>query len=408
MMRSMFTAVSGLKNHQTRMDVIGNNIANVNTVAFKAGRVNFQDILNQTISGARTPQAGGRGGVNPKQVGLGMTIGAIDTIFTPGGLQTTDNPTDFAIEGDGFFIVGDGTQQFYTRDGAFKLSADGALVNANGLRVQGWMAGDGGNIDVTGGLSNIVLPLTTQMEPQATGDLQFDGNLDANFAMGDSWNTRAEIFDSLGNLHDIPVIFTKSANNTWHWEAFDPADNVTSIGSGSTTFATNGIFDSVTGAQISFNPGGGAAEPLEVLLNFENLTQFSGAPTAHVSFQDGYPAGDLDMVTTDSAGMITGIFTNGQSSALAQLAMANFVNPGGLLKAGGNLYQISNNSGTANVGTANSGGRGSIAVGALEMSNVDLAQEFTSMITTQRGFQANSRVITTSDEMLQELLTLKR
>ncbi len=405
MMRSLFAGVSGLKNHQTRMDVIGNNIANVNTVAFKASRVTFEDILSQTIEGARSPQTGGIGGVNPKQVGLGTTIGSIDTIFTAGSLQTTDNPTDLAIQGDGFFMVSDGNQIYYTRDGAFKMSADGALVNSSGYRVQGWLADNDGNIDTTQALQGVVIPVGAQMRPQATANILFEGNLDANATVGDTWTTSAQVYDSLGNAHSVTLTFTKTGANTWGWSAI--LDGSISGGNGTLVFGNNGLVQSGGTANLTFTgiPG---AQDLNITANLSNLTQFGGNSTAYISWQDGYEAGSLDMVSIDSGGVITGIFTNGQSKALAQIALATFANPGGLLKQGGNLYQISNNSGLPNIGAANSGGRGSIAVGALEMSNVDLAQEFTNMIVTQRGFQANSRVITTSDEMLQDLINIKR
>ncbi len=404
MMRSLFSGVSGLKNHQTRMDVIGNNIANVNTVAFKAGRVNFEDILSQTVEGARSPQTGGMGGVNPKQVGLGMGISSIDTLFTPGSLQSTDNPTDFAVQGEGFFIVSDGSQVYYTRDGAFKTSADGALVNSNGFRLQGWMADTDGNIDSTQALQNIIIPVGAQMKPKATTQIAFEGNLDANAAAGSEWITSVQVYDSLGNPHNLTITFTKTAENKWGWTT--DLDG-TSGDSGTIEFDTDGtVLSGGTGtAAFTLMP---VAQDINLSIDFSQLTQFGGNPTAYINFQDGYEAGSLDMVSTDSGGVLTGIFTNGQSKALAQIALATFSNPGGLLKEGGNLYQISNNSGLPNIGTADSGGRGSIAVGALEMSNVDLAQEFTNMIVTQRGFQANSRVITTSDEMLQDLINIKR
>ncbi|MDI3542777.1 MAG: flagellar hook protein FlgE [Candidatus Atribacteria bacterium] len=405
MMRSLFSGVSGLKNHQTRMDVIGNNIANVNTVAFKAGRVNFEDILSQTVEGARSPQTGGMGGVNPKQVGLGMGIASIDTLFTPGSLQSTDNPTDFAVQGEGFFIVSDGSQVYYTRDGAFKTSADGALVNSNGFRLQGWMADADGNIDSTQALQNITIPVGAQMKPKATTEIGFEGNLDANAAANSTWITSVQVYDSLGNPHNLTVTFEKAGTaNQWTW--YTDLDG-TPGDSSTIEFGTGGTVISGETGSASFNNITGA-EDISLDIDFSQLTQFGGNPTAYINFQDGYEAGSLDMVSTDSGGVLTGIFTNGQSKALAQIALATFANPGGLLKEGGNLYQISNNSGLPNIGTADSGGRGSIAVGALEMSNVDLAQEFTNMIVTQRGFQANSRVITTSDEMLQDLINIKR
>ncbi|MDK2896268.1 MAG: flagellar hook protein FlgE [Candidatus Atribacteria bacterium] len=405
MMRSLFSGVSGLKNHQTRMDVIGNNIANVNTVAFKAGRVTFEDILSQTVEGARSPQTGGLGGVNPKQIGLGMSVAGVDTIFTPGSIETTNNPTDFAIQGSGFFVVSDGEQVYYTRDGAFKESADGSLVNSSGLRLQGWMADADGVIDTNQALQNIVIPVDDQMRPKATDSLDFEGNLDANAAVGDTWTTSVQVFDSLGNTHNLTVVFDKTAENTWDWDATLDGDT-TSGGSGTIVFSPDGSISSGGTGTANFTVAG--ANPLNLNIDFSQLTQFGGNPTAYIGFQNGYEAGSLDMVSTDSSGVLTGIFTNGQSKALGQIALANFSNPGGLLKQGGNLYQISNNSGLPSIGPADSGGRGSIAVGSLEMSNVDLAQEFTNMIITQRGFQANSRVITVSDEMLQDLINIKR
>ena len=404
MMRSLFAGVSGVKNHQTRMDVIGNNIANVNTVAFKASRVTFEDILSQTIEGARSPVAGGIGGVNPKQVGLGMKIGSIDTIFTPGSLQTTDNPTDLAIQGDGFFIVSDGTKVYYTRDGSFRMSADGSLVNSSGYRVRGWLANQSGNIDTTQALQNIVIPIGTQMQPRATGNIRFEGNLNANDPNGTTWTTSTQVYDSLGNTHSLTIVFTKGDTNSWSWVA--TLDGTQNGGTGTVTFNNQGLVATGGTGVLTFTVPG--ADNLSITADFSRLTQFGGSPTAYIDWQDGYEAGSLDMVSIDASGVITGIFTNGQSKALGQIALATFPNPGGLLKQGGNLYQISNNSGLPNIGPASSGGRGSIAVGALEMSNVDLAQEFTNMIVTQRGFQANSRVITTSDEMLQDLINIKR
>ncbi|MGC8779151.1 MAG: flagellar hook-basal body complex protein, partial [Candidatus Caldatribacteriaceae bacterium] len=208
MMRSLFSGVSGLKNHQTQMDVIGNNIANVNTVAFKASRVTFEDILSQTIEGARSPVAGGTGGVNPTQIGLGMTISSVDTIFTAGSLQTTDNPTDLAIQGDGFFVVSNGIQVYYTRDGSFSMSADGSLVTSSGYRLQGWLADADGKIDTTQALQNVVIPVGTQMKPKATENVLFEGNLDATVADATTWTTNTQVYDSLGNPHNLVIVFT--------------------------------------------------------------------------------------------------------------------------------------------------------------------------------------------------------
>jgi len=406
MMRSLFAGVSGLRIHQTRMDVIGNNIANINTNGFKAGRVTFQDVLSQTIQGARAPEAGGKGGVNPMQVGLGATIGSIDTLFAQGNLQSTGKATDLAIQGDGFFVLSDGARVYYTRDGAFDVSADGSLVHAGtGMRVQGWQADANGNVDTTQPLGSIVIPLGQQIAPKATTTASFAGNLNAGASAGDAWSTTITVFDSLGNSHDVTVTFTKTATaNTWDWAA--TVSGVGTVGTGQVVFTTSGAFSSSTGGPITWTPSGAAA--LSITPDFSTITQYAGASTVGPSGQDGYATGSLDSFNINSAGIITGVYSNGRNLTLGQIATARFANTGGLMKAGSNLYQESPNSGVPQVGMPDSGGRGPIFTGALEMSNVDLAQEFTNMIIAQRGFQANSRIITTADEMLQDMIALRR
>jgi len=277
MMRALFSAISGMKNHMAFMDVVGNNIANVNTIAFKSSRVTFQDILGQTIRGASSPQ-GDRGGMNPAQVGLGMQLGGIDNIMTQGFLQSTGKLTDFAIQGDGFFVVSDGTRNYYTRDGAFDIDVAGNLVNpVTGLKVMGWRADASGAIDVEG-----------------------------------------------------PLV------------------------------------------------------PLSI------------------------PFGDLVSFAVGSTGEITGIYSNGDNRVIGQLALAAFTNPGGLQRQGQNLWSHSANSGEPRIGQPNTNGLGSVSTGTLESSNVDLAQQFTSVILAQRGFQSSSRVITAGDQMLQDLVNIIR
>jgi len=258
----MYSAISGLKNFQTKLDVIGNNIANVSTYGFKKGRVTFQDLISQQVAGASAPTTN-RGGVNPKQVGLGSKVASIDTITEQGNLQTTGRSLDLAISGDGYFVVNDGTSKFYTRAGNFYLDKQGTLVNSDGLKVQG-----------------------------AAGDIKID-------------------------------------------------------------------------------------------------------PTLYTSFSIG------------SSGEVTGVDKNNAVQTIGQIQIATFSNPDGLTKSGSNLFSESSNSGTPTTGTADQFGS-SIQSGMLEMSNVDLSEEFTGMIEAQRGFQANARVITTSDQILQELVDLKR
>lgn len=414
MMRSMFSGVSSLRNHQVRMDVIGNNIANVNTVGYKADRVTFQELFQQTIRGASAP-SGNRGGVNPMQVGLGVKIGSIDTLHTETSLETTGLMTDLAIEGNGFFIVNDGERSFYTRAGLFDIDEEGNFVmRGNGLYVQGWTdvpgSGEAGRI-------NLYTQLT--VPPKASENFWLGGNLDAaQPAVGDpgSWDggnppTPATtlvgiVRDSQGGAHQVEIRFwkTEADTNRWHWQAWAEGERV---GLGNIRFDHSGAIypDTATGNMI-LEPVG--VDPINVTLDFSRMTQYAQQTSAEVIGHDGLVAGSLETFTIDGAGIIRGVYSNGLTRDLGQIALAYFANPGGLAKMGDTLFDVTANSGEAQIGRAGEGGRGTIAPGSLEMSNVDLSQEFTNMITTQRGFQAASRIITTSDEMLQELVNLKR
>lgn len=412
MMRSMFSGVSGLRNHQTRMDVIGNNIANVNTIGFKGSRVNFQDILSQNLQGAAAPQ-GNRGGTNPMQIGLGMSVASIDTIFTDGSTQTTGKQTDLALQGQGFFIVNDGAKSYYTRAGNFDFDTSGNyIVPGTGLKVQGWTANAAGDIDTNGVPGDIHVPVGISMAPVASQMMEFVNNLDAGTATGGIIQKSTTIYDSLGEAHVVNLTFTKAAAaNTWNWAISDADATMAATGAGTLTFTAAGAYDTNTvNTAVNITLTNGATTPMAPALTVDltGLTQYGSESTITSAEPDGYAAGILETVTIDTSGTITGRFSNGRSQALAQVALATFNNPAGLLKAGNNSYEASNNSGIAQVGTANSGGRGSISPGSLEMSNVDLSQQFTDMIVTQRGFQANSKIITTSDEMLQDLVNLKR
>jgi flagellar hook protein FlgE len=409
MLRSMFSAISGLRGHQVMMDVIGNNIANVNTVGFKSGRVNFQDILSQTFRGASAPN-GGLGSVNPAQVGLGMTVAGIDVLHTQGNLQSTGRLTDMAIQGDGFFVLSDGARQYFTRDGAFDISLDGSLVNpALGLKVQGWQANSAGVVDTTTAVTSILIPLGQRTTALATSTADIRGNLDASAAVGGTASTTINVFDTLGNRHSIKVNFTKTAANAWSWAATaDPTDTgTTTTSSGTIAFTSGGVWSAATGSPITVAFTNGATTPATVPANFTQMTQYSGS-SAVSGMTNGFTSGSLVTFTIGSGGDITGVYTNGQTQALGQIAMASFVNPGGLTRQGQNLFGVSSASGAAGIGQPGQSGRGAVTTGSLEMSNVDLATQFTGMITAERGFQANGRVITTSDEMLQELVNLKR
>jgi flagellar hook protein FlgE len=479
MMRSLFAGVSGLRNHQTKMDVIGNNIANVNTVGFKKSRVTFQDMLSQTLRGASSPTTN-RGGTNPMQVGLGMSLASIDIIQTESSPQSTGKNTDLSIEGDGFFMLGEGNNIYYTRAGNFEFDFNKSFINpGNGLHVKGILADTAGNIDPKGSIVDINLASQVSAPPRATTKIDFAKNLDyraaiqndtednivhtngtatvvdlappslpitkvtvvdaggteltedavngfsVNYATGEvtiadgaasnsysityytpNYPNSVTLYDSKGNTHIADVYYTKVDDNKW--EIDTAIDNVFVSGG-------KGVleFDPVSGKLISSTVTNavqnvaGAAD-LDFTLNFNNVTEYAGDYTVVYTNQDGYMAGDLKGISVDTSGTINGSFSNGQSRKLAQLTIATFSNPSGLVKAGNNLFQVSSNSGEPDAGIPGISGRGIIKPETLEMSNVDLSQEFVEMIITQRGFQANSRIITTSDQILEELVNLRR
>jgi len=448
------------------MDVIGNNISNINTYGFKRGRVNFQDIIYQQLQGAARPTED-LGGVNPKEVGLGMSVASIDTIHTQGALQSTGVGTDLAIQGNGFFILDDEGKQLYTRNGAFSIDANGVLVNpANGMKVQGWMAQDVDGhsyLDVSRPVEQLVIPVGGKDPAKATSFVNFACNLDKRMeempegTTGDqarayTWGTNMDVYDSFGDKHTLRVDFTRVPGTTNSWNAsvaVDPqGENPTnaSVGLGTEAPASGGptnftVNFSNNGTLLSAEDGAGnisgangqvqmnlaydvqGATPnedgtpvrQEFTLNLgtvggftNSITQFAEKSSTKMFEQDGYTMGYLDNFKIDSSGIITGIFSNGSSRTLGQVGMATFPNQGGLEKAGDNTFRMSNNSGLANIGPSGIASKGKIVAGALEMSNVDMADQFVDMIVTQRGFQANSRTIQTADQLLQELLTLKR
>lgn len=408
MMRSLFAGVSGLTTHQTRMDVIGNNIANVNTIGFKKSRATFQDMLSQTLRNPTAPTAT-RGGVNPVQVGLGVQLGSVDVIHTAGATEPTGVGTDLSIEGNGFFVMLDGDSRYFTRAGAFTFDEDGWLSSpANGLRVAGWNADRDGNIDSSRPIEPLQVSFGETLPAQATSRVAIEGNLDARVVAGpDSVHRRTvEVIDSLGVVHQVILVFQKTRDNAWSWEAVNGDGEL--LGSGDMSFTDTGNYiEPDTVPSFTLQGTGGAAD-MTVEMDFNLISQFGEDTDLDQRSQNGFPSGHLVEVRIDAAGILTGIFSNGLTRSLGQIALATFSNNGGLLRAGQSLFEQSRNSGLAQIGLAGTGDRGRMTPGTLEMSNVDLSEEFTSMIITQRGFQANSRIITTSDEMLQELVNLKR
>lgn len=537
MMRSLYSGVSGLKNHQTRMDVVGNNISNVNTTGFKSSRVTFADTLSQTLTGASRATEN-RGGTNPKQIGLGSQISAVDLLFTDGSVQSTGVNTDLCLSGNGLFIVGEGNNVYYTRNGNFSFDEQGNYCTDDGLKVKGWMADDDGNLDTTSETTFINIPAGKPMAAKATTMAQYSKNLNASaptivkisggdytkaedkkeyndasqgsvtatkdfkvdityevpgtppksvtvenleagtYAVGGKYTmpgppaaeytitkmkaeyiasskaskekpvtitlsdgtVRTEIsgkydincslpvattvtaYDTLGNVHNIPVYFTKTkvdstTGNEWTMsvnldgsgknEVHEEDGSITKIAMDDhiLKFNTSGAFIGES-SMFTLTLDNGAEGTQEITLDMSSVTQYAGSNTVFGA-TDGNAAGTLKSISVDSSGIITGTYTNGVNKQEAQVAIAQFNNAAGLTKIGGSLYTKSNNSGEPNVKTAADLGC-KITPSALEMSNVDLATELSDMIVTQRGFQSNSKIITVSDEMIETLVNMKR
>ncbi|HEX7097173.1 MAG TPA: flagellar basal-body rod protein FlgF [Acidimicrobiales bacterium] len=527
----MFSAISGLRNHQSMMDVVGNNIANVNTTGFKSSAVVFQDVLSQTLrgAGAATDELGG---TNPAQVGLGSRVAAVTTNFAQGALQRTGRATDLAIQGDGFFVVEQAGQALYTRAGSFSVDALGRLVTQEGALVMGWQADPAGELDTNAAVQALQIPVGDLIAPVLTSQITLGGNLPSDAEIGTTVVSSVTVYDSQGAAIDLTYQFTKVADNEWGVSAsYGSGTSITLTGLTSATnpvveaasVADTDAFDfSAANAQFTIDAGGG---PVTVTLNtaytgstiddlvafvqtavdgtalagdvtvshdgdghltftrtdatgpgasitltgvnvtaldqlgigttavaasgydtiqfdasgeltspFEftipggqipgiataitvslgdakspnRITQYGELSTLTALDQDGSGPGSLQSFTVSQEGLIVGSYSNGRTRTIGQLALAVFSNPEGLEKVGGSNYRPTPNSGLAQLGTAGIGGRGLLATGTLEMSNVDLAQEFTNLIVAQRGFQANSRVVTTSDELLSEVVNLKR
>ncbi|MGB4245304.1 MAG: flagellar hook protein FlgE [Limnochordia bacterium] len=415
MMRSLFAGVSGLQNHQVRMDVIGNNIANVNTVGFKYSRATFKEALSQTLAAASAPQ-GNRGGVNAQQVGLGSRLGSIDVIHTQGGTQSSSSETDLAIEGNGFFILVDGDKRYYTRAGMFEFDGTGTLTSKlNGLPVLGYLPDATGNISSnTTQLKKIQITEDVRsITPQATTEVVLSGNISSALNDGESVVRIATVYDANGDTHQVLITFKKTGLNNWSWTAtLETEDGPSeSWGTGTIEFNDNGTISAGHTGTVTI-PAGALplveSTDLVFTLDFNGVRQFADETSVAVLRQDGLPKGELDGISIDRSGTLIGSYSNGLIKELGRIALARFENPPGLLKVGDTMFAESVNSGDAVIGMANTSGLGAIMSNSLEMSNVDLSNEFTEMIITQRGFQANSRIITSADEMLQELVNLKR
>ncbi|MEV6850975.1 flagellar hook protein FlgE [Actinoplanes sp. NPDC051411] len=421
MLRSLYSGISGLHAHQQMMDVTGNNIANVNTVGYKASVVEFQDTLSQMLGAAGAPQ-NGQGGTNPAQVGLGVKNGGITANFAQGSQETTGRSGDMMIQGDGFFIARQGAEMMYTRAGQFTFDANGLLVNASGQPVQGWTAKNG-VVNAAGKPDDIRMPLGSTIAPAQTTKVTLKGNLSSDDipdpnnptnggTPGYSTTIPIKVYDAQGATHTVTAQFSRTANDnvndtsTWTMDLF-AEDGTTNIGTQTLNFQ-NGLSTDGAGTPVKTVPIGTA--PNAYTVDVTDITSYSGLSDARVFDTDGQAPGALTSVSysVSDSGQIIGVYSNGLKETLGQVAMATFKNVNGLEKVGDSEFRSTVNSGYAQVGTPGSAGMGSVVSGALEMSNVDLAQEFTNLIVAQRGFQANSKVITTSDEILQDLVAMKR
>lgn len=507
MMRSLGSAVAGLKVHQTRMDVIGNNISNVNTVGFKSSKVNFSDILYQTTQKASGASAtAGTAGINAKQIGLGAAVASITTNITgTGGSERTDGALDLMINGDNFFIVNNGTQNYFTKDGSFKIDAAGNLCTSYGCKVMGWQVSE-----ETGEIQkNMVSPMEvmspekTYSEPEATTEAYITGNIDQNTTQlteSEGYPLTIGFYDKIGNYYNAKLAVRlaategeegSTAKNIYTVELTNILDEngdsifVTSTtgDDGGTAYALNETV-SVSFAGVTIDPGSFTVDPetgelshtegaeitpqaylafdqatgafvgvgsyengyefsgeegvdyskvvlsigaetegennvfSPINVDFSSITKYNNSGTTNLESNRGnlktglgagHKMGNMTGVAIDKDGCIFGNYDNGETKLLGQLATASFANAAGLESVGQNMYTTTLNSGEFNgIGVEVSLNGGSITSGVLEMSNVDLAAEFTSMITTQRGFQANSRIITVSDTLLEELINLKR
>ena len=448
-MRSMYSGVSGLRVHQTKMDVISNNIANINTVGFKRASVSFKDSFSQTLSSA-TGANDDRGGINPQQVGMGANVASIVNVMSQGAAQRTDYGSDIMIDGDGFFIVKDATGYSFTRAGVFEVDAAGNLVDPNGYNVCGWRAED--DPDNPGQqkiVQDTVVPINIYegdnlySPAEQTTSIEFTGNF--NQTTNPTQKNTMSFYDSQGNKYTINVQFEKDANTANQWNVTLPTVNTPGAVNGMVEVTVNGtekmylpgltLNDTLqfgTDGRLQQVGGGGTTLQLQnidlaqlvdengdpanlggeigdITIDFSTVTQFNSKVTVTSQTKDGNTAGTMTGYSIDANGIIMGTYSNGDTKKLWQIPLANFKNPAGLEKYGNNLYkETSNSSEFDGIGSEVSSLGSKLQSGALEMSNVDLSYEFSEMITTQRGFQANSRIITTSDEMIQELVNLKR
>ncbi len=418
---SFSAGLSGLNANSEALSVIGNNLANINTIGFKASSATFADLVSQNVGGS---------GENPTQIGLGVGLAAISPVFKQGAIESTSVATNVAIQGNGFFVLNGSNGTSYTRAGDFSFNSSGTLVTPDGQFVQGYTAIDAitGKVVTTSQPTKITIPPGVLHAPTPTTQFAATTNLDAGAAVNDTFSTSIQVFDSLGSAHVLTMDYKKTGASTWSYTLTAPGAEVTggtagtpsTIGAaGTLTFGPNGALTQVNGAAPAdvtlVTPvwtNGAAASTLNWDIMNTNavasLTSYASASATSSVDQNGAPAGQVQNISINASGEIIASFGAGQTIPVGQLALANFNNPQGLVKLGSNAYGESQSAGLPSVGVAGTGGRGSLTGSALEQSNVDIATEFTQMILAQRGYQANAKTITVSDQLLVDTLNLKQ
>ncbi len=430
---AFYSGLAGLSAYSGALNVVGNNLANINTPGFKFAEVGFEDLVTRTFGGTATNGAG-----NPMQIGLGTLTNSISNIFSQGSIKTTSEASNVAMEGNGFFVVGDTIQdRFYTRSGNFFFNDDGYMVNPSGKYVLGYTTKDANNeIQPSGDLSLINLAANATAGPQVSTFFSIISNLDNREAVGDTYTASTTIYDSKGAPHTLSVEFTHTGldlngDDRWTYSATIPGADVAAgvagtdfvIQAGFIAFDGTGTLTNIDGNQgaamvnVDFNIQGfnNGADDLDItwqLLDPDtNNPRITGYPIPSATTStntDGYGPGNLTSVVVDQDGILQGVFSNGQVEQIAQLAVAQFNNPKGMLRMGRNLYTETNSSGVPSIGAADTGGRGTVVGSALESSNVDIATEFTQMLVFERGYQANSKIISASDTITQTAISLVR
>lgn len=421
---SLYTGITGLQGNGEALSIYGDNIANANTTGFKTSRPEFQDVIAKSLKG----MLGGN------QIGRGTRLAAVNPIFTQGSIIQTESPTDLSITGDGFFVVHGQEGRSFTRNGAFHFDKDGKLINTDGYHVQGFQADEDGRVtskmgDISVDRTVLDAKRTTDVSLFMNLDIRADKNLQFNPEKPDQtthFATGVTVFDSAGNGHVVTLYFNKEDDGVWKWRAMAKGEEVTGGKKGMMSEQATGrlIFD-VDGrlkeqitdrSNFNFNKGALPDQKIEFKFGTDKanggtgteVTQYGVNSEAYKTLQDGFTGGTLAGLTINDDGVLAAMYTNGQSLNLAQVALAKFENPEGLFKMGQNRFRESRLSGQPTIGAPLAGGRGSVAAKTIEASTTDIANEFINLMTAQRAFQANSRIISTSDEMMQEVLNIKQ